>query len=184
MRTITIGVDLAKYVFSVCEMDGTGRVLRWRDINRDTFCGVAGAGAGGHRGGDGGEQRGAPLGRRCLEYGLQPRLMAAQFLTPFHKNRTAKNDRNDTEASATAARQGNMRFVSVKTVDQQAWLSCHRVREGYKKLSYRIVAARAAAILSPLPAKLTPRKRPFAKGRNESTRAVHSTRRRASHAPA
>lgn len=58
--------------------------------------------------------------------------MATRFITPFRKNRTAKNDRNDADAIATAARQGNMRFVPVKTVDQQARLSRHRVREGYK----------------------------------------------------
>ena len=28
MNTITIGVDLAKSVFSVCEVDGGGRLLR------------------------------------------------------------------------------------------------------------------------------------------------------------
>ena len=58
--------------------------------------------------------------------------MAAQFVAPFRKSRTAKNDRNDAEAIATAARQGNMRLVPVKTVDQQVRLSRHRVREGYK----------------------------------------------------
>ena len=63
-----------------------------------------------------------------LEYGLQPRLMAAQFVTPFRKSRTAKNDRNDAEAIATAARQGNMRFVPVKDVEQQARLAWHRAR--------------------------------------------------------
>ncbi len=61
---------------------------------------------------------------------LQPKLIAAQFVTPFRKSRTTKNDRNDAEAIATAARQGNMRFVPVKTVDQQVRLSWHRVREG------------------------------------------------------
>ena len=70
--------------------------------------------------------------RRCQDYGLTPRLMAAQFVAPFRKSRTAKNDRNDAEAIATAARQGNMRFVPVKSVDQQVRLSWHRVREGYK----------------------------------------------------
>src|SRR5207245_11129055 len=70
--------------------------------------------------------------RYCTELGLTPRLMAAQFVTPFRKSRSSKNDRNDAEAIATAARQGNMRFVSVKPVDQQARLSWHRVREGYK----------------------------------------------------
>jgi len=43
--------------------------------------------------------------RRCLEYGLVPRLMAAQFVRPFRKNPLAKNDPNDAEAIATAARQ-------------------------------------------------------------------------------
>jgi len=71
--------------------------------------------------------------RCCRELGLQPRVMAAQFVTPFRKSARSKNDRNDAEAIATAARQGNMRFVSIKTVDQQARLSWHRVREGYKR---------------------------------------------------
>src|SRR5690606_9838965 len=70
--------------------------------------------------------------RRCREYGLQPKLIAAQFVSPFRKSQSRKNDRNDAEAIATAARQGNMRFVPVKTVDQQARLAWHRVREGYK----------------------------------------------------
>src|SRR5690606_41416172 len=66
------------------------------------------------------------------EHGLSPRLIAAQFVKPFRKRQSAKNDRNDAEAIATAARQGNMRFVPVKTAEQQARLSWHRVREGYK----------------------------------------------------
>lgn len=70
--------------------------------------------------------------RRCREYGLVPRVMAAQFVRPFRKNPLAKNDPNDAEAIATAARQGNMRFVPAKDIDQQARLAWHRVREGYK----------------------------------------------------
>ena len=138
MSTITIGVDLAKSVFSVCEMNGTGHVLVRRDLGREAFSRwlaqvpsgtvVAMEACGGAH----------HWARQCLEYGLQPRLMAAQFVTPFRKNRTAKNDRNDAEAIGTAARQGNMRFVPVKTVDQQARLSWHRVREGYKAESLAI----------------------------------------------
>lgn len=132
MNTITIGVDLAKSVFSVCGLDSAGRVLRRQDLKREAFAlwlAQVPAGtvvameacSGAHH-----------WSRRCLEYGLQPRIIAAQFVTPFRKSRTIKNDRNDAEAIATAARQGNMRFVPVKTVDQQARLACHRVREGYK----------------------------------------------------
>ena len=132
MSTMTIGVDLAKNLFSVCEVDVGGRVMRRQDLRREAFAvwlAQVPAGtvvameacSGAHH-----------WARRCLEYGLQPRLMAAQFVTPFRKSRTLKNDRNDAEAIATAARQGNMRFVPVKSVDQQARLSWHRVREGHK----------------------------------------------------
>src|SRR3546814_6181336 len=61
--------------------------------------------------------------RCCQTYGLAPKLIAAQFVAPFRKRRTTKNDRNDAEAIATAARHGNMRFVPVKTVDKQTRLA-------------------------------------------------------------
>ena len=132
MSTITIGVDLAKNVFSVCHIDASGHVLRRQDLGREAFAiwlaqlpagtvVAMEACSGAHH-----------WARRCIEYGLLPRLMAAQFVTPFRKSRTSKNDRNDAEAIATAARQGNMRFVPVKSIDQQARLCWHRVREGYK----------------------------------------------------
>lgn len=132
MGTISLGVDLAKCVFAVCEIDAAGRVVRRREFKRDAFAMYlaqlpAGtvvameACSGAHH-----------WARRCREYGLVPRLMAAQFVRPFRKNPVAKNDPNDAEAIATAARQGNMRFVPVKDIDQQARLSWHRVREGYK----------------------------------------------------
>ncbi len=37
MSTITICVDLAKSVFSVCEMDGAGHVARRQNLKRDAF---------------------------------------------------------------------------------------------------------------------------------------------------
>lgn len=60
--------------------------------------------------------------------------MAPQFVKPFRKSQSAKNDRNDAEAIATAARQGNMRFVPVKDSGQQARLSWHRVRQGHQQI--------------------------------------------------
>jgi len=40
MSTITTGVELAKTVLSVCEMDGTGRVLRRQNLQHEVFwCG-------------------------------------------------------------------------------------------------------------------------------------------------
>ena len=138
MSTITIGVDLAKNVFSACEMDGGGHVLRRLDLKRAAFARwlaqvpvdtvvAMEACSGAHH-----------WARRCLDHGLQPRIIAAQFVKPFRKGRKTKNDRADAEAVATAARQGNMRFVPVKDIDQQVRLSWHRVREGYKVESLAI----------------------------------------------
>jgi transposase len=138
MSTITIGVDLAKSVFSVCEADASGHVLRRQDLKRVAFAAwlaqlppdtvvAMEACSGAHH-----------WARRCLEHGLQPRIIAAQFVKPFRKSSRTKNDRADAEAVATAARQGNMRFVPVKSVDQQVRLSWHRVREGYKTESLAI----------------------------------------------
>ena len=133
-----VGVDLAKIVFSICEVDGRGRVLRRQDLRREAlelWLSQLAAGtvvameacSGAHH-----------WARRCQAYNLQPLIMAAQFVTPFRKGRKTKNDKADAEAIATAARQGNMRFVPVKDVDQQVRLSWHRVREGYKTESLAI----------------------------------------------
>jgi transposase len=138
VNTITIGVDLAKDLFSVCAVDAAGHVLRRQELRRDAFVlwlAQVPAGtvvameacSGAHH-----------WARRCMDHGLQPRLIAAQLVTPFRKRRSSKNDRNDAEAIATAARQGNMRFVAIKSIDQQARLSWHRVREGYKAESLAI----------------------------------------------
>ena len=98
MNTITIGVDLAKSLFTICETQSSGRVLRRRDLHRDAFATwlaqqPAGtviameACSGAHH-----------WARRCLAHGLVPRLMAAQFVKPFCKSQLAKNDANDAEA--------------------------------------------------------------------------------------
>lgn len=47
-------------------------------------------------------------------------------------------DRNDAEAIATAARQGNMRFVPVKSVDQQARLSWLRASDDFETEGFAI----------------------------------------------
>jgi len=119
MSTITVGVDLAKNVFSVCEVDGAGRVLRRCDLKREALAlwlaqlpagtvVAMEACSGAHH-----------WARRCIAQGLQPRILAAQFVAPFRKSRTIKNDRNDAEAIATAGRdhrQGHART----TVDPRA----------------------------------------------------------------
>lgn len=132
MSTITIGVDLAKSVFSVCAVDAAGRVQRRQELGREALALWLAQLPAGTRVAMEACSGAHHWARCCLAYGLQPQLMAAQFVKPFRKSCTAKNDRNDAEAIATAARQGNMRYVPVKTIDQQARLAWHRVRGGHK----------------------------------------------------
>lgn len=131
-NTTTVGVDLAKNSFSTCELNNVGRTLQRRDHKRDDFAAwlaqlpegtivVMEACSSGHY-----------WARRCREYGLRPRLIPPHLVTPFRKSRGIKNDRNDAEATAIAGCQPGMRFVPIKSMDQQARLSWHRAREGYK----------------------------------------------------
>jgi transposase len=71
--------------------------------------------------------------RRMVDLGLEPRIMAAEFVEPYRKSRAMKNDRNDAEAIALALRDVTMRFVAMKSAEQQARLSRHRMREGWKE---------------------------------------------------
>jgi transposase len=68
--------------------------------------------------------------RELTQLGHQPQIMAAEFVRPFRKSLAAKNDANDAEAVCTAVVQPNMRWVALKSVEQQALLSLHRVRQG------------------------------------------------------
>ena len=61
--------------------------------------------------------------------------MAPQFVKPYVK--TNKNDARDAEAICEAVSRPNMRFVPVKSVEQQTVLAVHRARQGF-------VAARTA----------------------------------------
>ena len=128
----TVGVDLAKEVIAVCAADRSGRTVFTRVFRRDTFAawavqlppcvfGMEACGAAHH------------WARWLASHGHTPRLMAAEFVQPFRKSRAAKNDRNDAEAVLTAVRQPNMRFVTVKSVEQQACLSWHRLRQGFSE---------------------------------------------------
>jgi len=133
MDITTAGADLAKNVITVCAQDRSGRTMERRDLRRDAFLAWL---------------RRLPAGcivgmeacsashywaREMGAIGLQPRIMAAEFVQPYRKSRAGKNDRNDAEAIAIAVRDPNMRFVAVKSVEQQARLARHRVREGWKE---------------------------------------------------
>jgi transposase len=65
--------------------------------------------------------------RVMARLGHDVRLIAAQFVRPFVKSN--KNDAADAAAIWEAAQRPGMRFVAVKTKDQQAMLALHRMRQ-------------------------------------------------------
>jgi transposase len=65
--------------------------------------------------------------RKSIAAGHEVRLISPQFVKPFVKSN--KNDAADAEAIAEAAVRPNMRFVAMKSADQQDLQILHRVRE-------------------------------------------------------
>jgi transposase len=66
-------------------------------------------------------------GRALTNLGHDVKLIAAQFVRPFVK--TNKTDTADAQAIWEAAQRPEMRRVALKTVEQQAVLGLHRVRQ-------------------------------------------------------
>jgi transposase len=76
-------------------------------------------------------------GRRFLAAGCRVLLINPRFVKPFVKG--SKNDAADAEGIYEAAMRPTMRFILVKSVEQQDLQSLHRVRD-------RVVCARTALI--------------------------------------
>ena len=130
MKITTIGIDLAKAVFQVHGVDERGKAVLRKQLKRKDvvkffanlepcLIGMEACGSAHY------------WARKLSELGHTVRLMAPQFVKPYVK--TNKNDRNDAEAICEAVGRPNMRFVPVKTVEQQAVLSVHRARQGFVK---------------------------------------------------
>jgi transposase len=130
-ETTTVGVDLAKDVIVVCAADGSGRTLFFKQFGFQGFASWAAnlppctmameACSSAHF-----------WARTLAALGHRPKLLAPDLVKPFRKSQGAKNDRNDAQAILIAALQPDMRFVAVKSVEQQSILACHRMREGWK----------------------------------------------------
>ena len=69
--------------------------------------------------------------RELTAMGHQPRIMAPEFVRPFRLS--GKNDTNDAQAICAAVRQPQLRFVTMKSAEQQACLAVHRMRQGWQE---------------------------------------------------
>jgi transposase len=130
MKITTIGIDLAKAVFQIHGVDGHDKVAVRKQLKRaemssyfanlePCLIGMEACGSAHY------------WARKLENYGHTVKLMAPQFVKPYVK--TNKNDMADAEAICEAVSRPNMRFVSIKTVEQQAILSVHRARQGFVK---------------------------------------------------
>lgn len=131
MTIMTIGIDLAKNVFSVHGVDENGKVALKRTVHRDQLleliatlpaCIIAmEACSGAHH-----------WAHQFGAFGHTPKLIAPKFVTPYRMSgKRGKNDAADAAAICEAASRPKMRFVPIKTVDQQGTLCVHRVRQGF-----------------------------------------------------
>ena len=127
MKIKRIGIDLAKNVFQLHGVDRTDQGVWQRRLKRETWlkvllkkiepgCEVGmEACTGAHH-----------WGRLLEAKGYRVKLMAPQFVKPYVKSN--KNDANDAEAICEAMSRPSMRYVKVKTVEQQDIQATHRIR--------------------------------------------------------
>lgn len=123
---LTIGLDIAKTFFQVHAVDTAGAVIARKMLRRSqvlpffaelgpSLVGMEACATAHH------------WAREIAKLGHTVRLMPANYVKPYVKR--GKNDANDAEAICEAVTRPTMRFVAVKSRDQQAILSVHRIRE-------------------------------------------------------
>ena len=125
MEITTVGLDLAKRVFQVHGVDATGGVVVRKALRRaqvlpffaklpPCLVGIEACGTSHH------------WARELIGLGHEVRLMPPAYVKPYVKR--GKTDAADAEAICEAVTRPTMRFVAVKSRQQQAALSMHRAR--------------------------------------------------------
>ena len=129
MKITRVGVDLAKNVFQVHGVDRNEKPVWRRKLNREEWlkvllekiepgCEIDMEACGGAH----------HWARKLEAHGYTVKLIAPQFVKPYVKGN--KNDANDAEAICEAMSRPHMRFVKVKTIEQQDIQAVHRIRAG------------------------------------------------------
>jgi len=126
MEVSTIGLDIAKSVFQVHGIDAAGKVVIRRQLRRGQLLkffkklgpcvvGMEACATAHH------------WGREIAALGHEVRLMPAHYVKAYVKRN--KNDVADAEAICEAVTRPSMRFVGLKSAEQQSVLMLHRTRE-------------------------------------------------------
>jgi transposase len=134
-----IGIDTSKAVFTLHCVDDTGRAVLQTNLRRapmvaffkklpPTEIVMEACGSSHH------------WGRELSALGHDVRLIPPQYIKPFVKR--AKNDRNDAEAICEAGGRPGMRFVPVKSAEQQPSLACSVAQAMVLKVRETLVGQR------------------------------------------
>jgi len=121
-----LGIDLAKNVFQLHGTDGKGKQVFSKRLSREKLAdfivnlppcliGIEACGGSNY------------WGRLFKQMGHQVKIMSPQFVKPYVMSN--KNDQNDARGIAEAVTRPHMKFVTIKTIEQQDILLLHRARE-------------------------------------------------------
>ncbi len=126
-----VAIDLAKNSFHVRAVNHAGKALINRKVHRDALMETIVSFPRGIRIAMEACATSHFWGRSFEAHGYKVSLIAPQYVKPFVKSQ--KNDKNDAQGIADAASRDGMRFVPVKSIEQQDIQSLHRVRERYHR---------------------------------------------------
>jgi len=136
MKITTVGIDIAKSIFHLYAVNKMGGYVKKKQLKRQQLlpylarlepCVIAMEACGGAN----------YWAREIKALGHKVKLIAPQYVKPYVKGN--KNDYNDAEAIAEAAQRPTMRFVPIKSVEQQDIQNLHRQRERIKKARTALV---------------------------------------------
>src|SRR5471032_3045426 len=122
----TVGLDLAKHVFQIHCVDASGRVVVAKAIKRNKLLeffallppclvGLEACGSAHY------------WARELIKLGHDARMMPPAYVKPYVRRQ--KNDAADAAAICEAVTRPSMRFVAVRSLENQAALMRHKTRE-------------------------------------------------------
>ena len=136
MEITTIGLDLAKNVYQVHAINGASEVVVRKTIRRaqvlrfferldPCLVGIEACGTSHY------------WAREISTFGHEVRLMPPAYVKPYVKR--GKTDASDAEAICEAVSRPTMRYVAIKSCEQQAALTIHRTRDLFVKQRTQLV---------------------------------------------
>ena len=136
MEITTVGLDLAKNVYQLHAINGVGEVVVRKTLRRaqvlrfferldPCLVGIEACGTSHY------------WAREISKFGHEVRLMPPAYVKAYVKR--GKTDASDAEAICEAVSRPTMRYVAIKSCEQQAALTIHRTRDLFVKQRTQLV---------------------------------------------